>query len=194
MTNEQALRMAELELVRWDLSTVQIEISAKMRATLGQAHFFNNGKPRLLKLSEYHVRDSSDFEVLDTIRHEIAHFLAGWETGHDHVWKRFCRLVGARPVRCATFSASTRWQWVIYCNTCQMMIAGFHGKPRRNLRTLFCKQCREKTPNHLQLMTAAELEEINPSGQLSFIERIGFPTSPRRVPAPRDATGQLRLF
>ena len=46
-----------------------------------------------------------DFEaaVLDTLRHEAAHALA-WEhdreTGHGPAWRKWCRVTGARPVRC----------------------------------------------------------------------------------------------
>lgn len=41
-------------------------------------------------------------ESKDVVLHEIAHALAGRGHGHDHVWKRMCRKVGARPERCYT--------------------------------------------------------------------------------------------
>src|SRR5512146_2021813 len=39
-------------------------------------------------------------EAEQTIRHEIAHALAGSGHGHDATWRRKCRLIGARPERC----------------------------------------------------------------------------------------------
>ena len=39
-------------------------------------------------------------ESKDVVLHEIAHALTGRGHGHDHVWKRMCRKVGARPERC----------------------------------------------------------------------------------------------
>ena len=39
-------------------------------------------------------------ETKDVVLHEIAHALTGPGHGHDYVWKRMCRKVGARPERC----------------------------------------------------------------------------------------------
>ena len=39
-------------------------------------------------------------ESKDVVLHEIAHALTGAGHGHDFVWKRMCRKVGARPERC----------------------------------------------------------------------------------------------
>ena len=39
-------------------------------------------------------------ETKDVVLHEIAHALTGRGHGHDNVWKRMCRKVGARPERC----------------------------------------------------------------------------------------------
>jgi predicted SprT family Zn-dependent metalloprotease len=39
-------------------------------------------------------------ESKDVVLHEIAHALTGRGHGHDHVWKRMCRKVGAKPERC----------------------------------------------------------------------------------------------
>ena len=41
-------------------------------------------------------------ETKDVVLHEIAHALVGRGHGHDHVWKRMCRKVGAKPERCYT--------------------------------------------------------------------------------------------
>ena len=41
-------------------------------------------------------------ETKDVVLHEIAHALVGRGHGHDFVWKRMCRKVGAKPERCYT--------------------------------------------------------------------------------------------
>ena len=41
-------------------------------------------------------------ESKDVVLHEIAHALTGPGHGHNFVWKRMCRQVGARPERCYT--------------------------------------------------------------------------------------------
>ena len=41
-------------------------------------------------------------ETKDVVLHEIAHALTGPGHGHDYVWKRMCRKVGAKPERCYT--------------------------------------------------------------------------------------------
>lgn len=44
-------------------------------------------------------------EVVDTIRHEIAHALAGYKAGHGPAWGAMCNVVGCRPLAC--YSAAT---------------------------------------------------------------------------------------
>ena len=41
-------------------------------------------------------------ETKDVVLHEIAHALVGRGHGHDFVWKRMCRKVGAKPESCYT--------------------------------------------------------------------------------------------
>jgi predicted SprT family Zn-dependent metalloprotease len=39
-------------------------------------------------------------KVKDTILHEIAHAIAGFESGHGEIWKHVCIQIGAKPERC----------------------------------------------------------------------------------------------
>ena len=48
------------------------------------------------KLTE--LNDESD--VRDTILHEIAHAIAGWEAHHGPKWKAVAKRIGAKPERC----------------------------------------------------------------------------------------------
>lgn len=56
-----------------------------------------NHTRKVITLSASLTELNSDYEVKDTILHEIAHALVGPDHGHDAVWKSKCRQVGARP-------------------------------------------------------------------------------------------------
>ena len=58
---------------------------------------------KVIGLSRHLCSVNSEDECFDTVLHEIAHAL-NWvksgKRGHDASWRRWCVLVGARPVRC----------------------------------------------------------------------------------------------
>jgi len=54
-----------------------------------------------IEVAEYHARTSSVESILDTLRHEIAHALAGPAAGHGPVWKAIAFRLGATPRACA---------------------------------------------------------------------------------------------
>lgn len=56
---------------------------------------------KLITMSRHFVENNRESEVRDTILHEIAHALAGAESGHGPHWKLWAVEVGARPERCA---------------------------------------------------------------------------------------------
>lgn len=68
--------------------------NAKRRC--GSCH---HGK-RTITLSRHFVTLNSAADVEDTIRHEIAHALAGFKAGHGVQWQMWAIRLGARPERC----------------------------------------------------------------------------------------------
>ena len=64
---------------------------------LGQCNYTHS----VIKLSAPLARLNSDAVVLDTIKHEIAHAIAGKRAGHGPQWKTVCVRIGAQPTRCA---------------------------------------------------------------------------------------------
>jgi hypothetical protein len=52
-------------------------------------------------LSSRWVRKLPKEEIVDTLLHEIAHAIAGYEAGHGHRWKVACVTIGATPERLA---------------------------------------------------------------------------------------------
>lgn len=63
---------------------------------LGYAH---SGK-KIISLSIYHLQNSDDSEIIDTIRHEVAHAIVGTRNKHNSLWKMKAIEIGARPKAC----------------------------------------------------------------------------------------------
>jgi predicted SprT family Zn-dependent metalloprotease len=57
-------------------------------------------RTRLITLSAPLVLLNERERVEDTIRHEVAHAIAGARAGHGPLWKEACYVTGARPERC----------------------------------------------------------------------------------------------
>lgn len=53
--------------------------------------------PKRIELSKFLTKTRSHKEIENTIRHEIAHALAGPKAGHGPQWRAMARKVGANP-------------------------------------------------------------------------------------------------
>jgi|SRR5271166_407361 len=75
-------------------------------------------------------------QVEDTIRHEIAHALAGSRHGHDEEWKRQCAVTGANPKRCYDSAEvdAPKGDWQATCGGCGTV----HSKFRRPRGIKYC--------------------------------------------------------
>jgi len=54
-------------------------------------------RQKRIEISDYYARHNPDAAVLDTLRHEIAHALAGPEAGHGPTWQAIAARIGATP-------------------------------------------------------------------------------------------------
>jgi len=95
---------------------------AKQR--FGQCDYVNH----VISLSHRLTLINDEAQVEDTIRHEIAHALAGPKAGHKQAWKEMAVLCGARPHRCAESSAKTLprnkrlpVKFMLRCKRCGLM-------------------------------------------------------------------------
>ncbi len=86
--------------------------NAKRRA--GQTDFDN----KVISMSRVLARLWSQAEVYDTLRHEIAHAIAGADADHGPRWKAAAVAVGARPERCAPVSDDTPQPIGMYTGRC----------------------------------------------------------------------------
>ena len=98
---------------------------------------------KTLTLSRPLVRSNSEAEVRDTILHEIAHALAGPENGHNAVWKRVCRRIGAKPQRLAGEGVNgIKPRYLVTCGRCGRELGRRHRRigPDR-LQRSYCRAC-----------------------------------------------------
>jgi hypothetical protein len=74
-----------------------------------------------IEISEYHARHNPDETVLDTLRHEIAHALAGPAAKHGPAWKAIALRLGASPRACdvSTDTIVSPGVWQATCPSCR---------------------------------------------------------------------------
>lgn len=105
-----------------------------------------------LRLNTHFVDLNDEATVTDTIRHEIAHALAGRGTGHGPVWKETAVRVGAVPRACkgpldaVLLPVLPKWQ--AQCPDCGKLISRSR-LPRRGRYRLVHKGC----TSHLEWQT-----------------------------------------
>ena len=138
---------------RWD----------KARRRLGSC----NCTKKTISLSAYFValNPEKHDEILDTIRHELAHALAWKEKkarGHGKVWKEYCSKLGAKPQSKAPEGAfkNAPYKYVLRLQGSNQIIAGYYRRPAfaRNIRKLMLKG-QPETLGKLELVRVVEGNE-----------------------------------
>ena len=117
MDLHEAQNLAIVEMDKWGLRNK------------GWTFGFNNNKRRLgvckyrymqILLSRTYVIHNDEYEVKDTIRHKIAHALAGVGVGHKRLWKLWAMKVGCNN-RAAARGGNInmpKGKWTITCQVC----------------------------------------------------------------------------
>ncbi len=126
-----------------DLKRLEQTAAYELRAhgLKGWTFAFSNAKRRLgvckyatkrIEISEYYAANNPDASVLDTLRHEIAHALAGPSAGHGPRWKAIAVRLGATPRACETSSdlETVPGDWQATCPTCQKTFH-LYRRPKR---------------------------------------------------------------
>lgn len=86
--------MREHDLVNWIF-----KFDGAVRR-LGNTNFNN----RTISLSGPVTDSASEAQVVNTIRHEVAHAIVGFDAGHGPVWQRQARALGCNAQRCTSTS------------------------------------------------------------------------------------------
>lgn len=95
MDIHEARDLALATLARHDLSDWSVAFD---RAT--KRFGLCRHRTKTISLSAPLVKLNDIDAVTDTIRHEVAHALAGHAAGHGPQWRAMCAVTGARPERC----------------------------------------------------------------------------------------------
>lgn len=100
---------------------------------------------RRIEISEFYAANNAEESVLDTLRHEIAHALAGPRAGHGPTWKRIAARLGATPRACDTSSSTITapGNWRAICLSCRQMYERY--KAPVSLNGYRCR-CPDRTP------------------------------------------------
>lgn len=101
-------------------------------------------KKKLIKLSRHHVLNGTDDEVIDTIRHEVAHALAGpIVKHHGPEWQAWARKLGCRPrANAKSVSYQMPYKFILHCPLCAKDIQKRHNRVSHSrLRHLMCRKC-----------------------------------------------------
>jgi len=93
MQLQDATRLTHVELQKWGLTDWSLKFNNRLTRALGRCLFVQ----KTIELQTRFVKENSEAVVLDTIRHEIAHALAGHKAGHGYEWKMWAVKVGANP-------------------------------------------------------------------------------------------------
>lgn len=93
MQLQDAIRLANEEFKKWGLNDWTFKFNDRLTRALGRCLFVQE----TIELQTRFVKENSEVVVLDTIRHEVAHALAGHSAGHGVKWKMWAIRVGARP-------------------------------------------------------------------------------------------------
>ncbi len=107
---------------------------------------------RLIKLSRHHVLNGTDAEIMNTIRHEVAHALAGAKAKHGWEWKSWAIKLGAQPKSHAKISYEMPYKFVLHCPSCDMDVQKRRNRvSMKRLQRLICRKCGMDTLGKLDL-------------------------------------------
>lgn len=101
-----------------------------------------NYTAKLIGVSRYHIQYGTDAEILDTIKHEIAHALVGVGHGHGPIFQAMAIMLGATPGSKKQVTKSSPHQWKIICGRCGLVVAKrYRCMSRHKLNTRLHSSC-----------------------------------------------------
>ena len=120
--------------------SVPIESNGRLKTTFGRVKFQIKGKKAIPEKIEFskNILSGDESFLLDTIKHEMAHYIVmkktGENHGHDRVWKDEAKRLGCRPratVKNEEVSIEREpYRYKLICKACGKVI----GKYRRQTK------------------------------------------------------------
>lgn len=114
---------------------------ARTRRRLGACKY----RQQRIEIAAYYAAHNPADKVLDTLRHEIAHALAGSAAGHGPKWKAIALRIGATPTACdASHDTVVKpGDWQATCPACRKT---FHRYRRPKSLTGWRCRCAARAP------------------------------------------------
>lgn len=105
MTREQAVKLCHETLIQYGLKDWHVRLTTKID---GRTVFLGMcvEKDKCIILNALHIDTHPDVEIVDTIKHEIAHAIVGCDHQHDDVWAEKAKELGAIPRSCSSMGFS----------------------------------------------------------------------------------------
>lgn len=111
-----------------------------------------NYRTKTISLSYPLASLNPDYQVKNTILHEIAHALVGSMNGHNNVWRAKAMSIGCNGERCTNSLARIPTRYNVLCKVCNVKW-GVHRKPR-NLAGSYHRSCGRASLNQLVVVNA----------------------------------------
>ena len=139
MTIQDITTLFKLEAAKHGFGDLPIKTDTSRRRIAGMGHI--GPVPMYFTFSTVLMPLMSEAEVLDTIRHEIAHAKTP-DAGHGPMWKLAAIAIGARPEPCSGAKIDAKMAGYKYIAACACG-PHTHGKTRRPTRSVMCSTCRQ---------------------------------------------------
>lgn len=151
MDLKRAEQHARFEMYKWGLKDWDFRFNTRCKRILGRCFF----QKELIELSAHYVELNTEEEVLDTIRHEIAHALAyinDGDAGHGPKWKEWCLKTGASPERIATdvVMPERKWQCCLVVKGVVVERLNWFAYRKSNISRRYMRGRKEETLGRLQ--------------------------------------------
>lgn len=118
---------------------------------LGRVTYSAEGELEKIEFSKMLLESGTSVQIMDTIKHEMAHVLVGPKHGHDDVWRAMAIKLGASPSTCVEDAEQVYavpdeklFKYTIYCNKCGKLV---DRKSRTCTTTRFPERYRTKCCN-----------------------------------------------
>jgi predicted SprT family Zn-dependent metalloprotease len=141
------LTMAESEFYVWHPpgrpGEWSIVIDERPVSRLGQCRY----RKMEIGLSRFLIDNFSDFEILQTVIHEIAHACCDPHIGHGLAWKGMCRILGYEgyPERTVVVPNVGQYKWETVCTGCGKVTSkNVRKRPAMSLARRTCRHCHNR--------------------------------------------------